>query len=468
MDTLLPFETVSFGLALWLGLYLIGRDPANVRLRLAGLGLLSYALWLALDALSSYAPSARSELWLDRLRWPLPVVIAVCWTGTLILLVPEDLPLRARLQRVWRYGYLPIGVLLYLIVAMTGVGLDVEVDRPHVGGYILFLFAFLLPMLLTLGLVLRTSWAEERRGMSGPALTATLFFALGGALLLLPLDTLPRGWIALSIGADLVVLGMAIAALDAFDQGESLLPDFVRSFDASLIFVLLFAGQVALLMVLVTGVTFATLALLLGTTAAAIATQVFSGRIGAWMDRVAFARFPRLSRARSELRAVSDVLPRMDHSLDPDRLNDAEFTRLTRHALTHFGNLPRLAASPLTRLELVDTRLTERGVPDAPLERAAELKAILAESITRLKPRGQGEFGATAEWRYYNALYFPYVIGLKPYNRRTQAPITDPVAREALAWFREQVPERTLYNWQTAATKLVAEDLRAKQPARRQ
>ena len=180
------------------------------------------------------------------------------------------------------------------------------------------------------------------------------------------------------------------------------------------------------------------------------------------MDRVAFARFPRLSRARSELRAVSEALPRMDPSLDPDRLDDAEFTRLTRNALTHFGNLPRLAASPLTRLQLVETRLAARGVPDAPLERAAELKALLAESITRLKPRGQGEFGATAEWRHYNALYFPYVIGLKPYNRRTQAPITDPVAREALAWFREQVPERTLYNWQTAAAKLIAHDLRSR------
>ncbi len=32
--------------------------------------------------------------------------------------------------------------------------------------------------------------------------------------------------------------------------------------------------------------------------------------------------------------------------------------------------------------------------------------------------------------------------------------------QEVLAWFRQQVPERTLHNWQTAAARLVAQDLR--------
>jgi hypothetical protein len=89
-----------------------------------------------------------------------------------------------------------------------------------------------------------------------------------------------------------------------------------------------------------------------------------------------------------------------------------------------------------------------------------ELKALLTESILRLKPRNGDQFGTSAEWRYYNALYFPYIIGLKPYSRRTQHSHLDPVAKQALEWFRTQVPERTLHNWQTAATKLVAQDLR--------
>jgi hypothetical protein len=124
------------------------------------------------------------------------------------------------------------------------------------------------------------------------------------------------------------------------------------------------------------------------------------------------------------------------------------------------GNLPRLSASPLTRLAVVEGRLLERGAGDNTLERAAELKVLLSESIERLKPRGQGDFGTAGAWRHYNALYFPYVAGLKPYSRRADQTNLDPAAGEALSWFQAQVPERTLYNWQKAAARLVAQDLR--------
>ena len=73
---------------------------------------------------------------------------------------------------------------------------------------------------------------------------------------------------------------------------------------------------------------------------------------------------------------------------------------------------------------------------------------------------GQGEFGTADAWRYYNALYYPYVAGLKPYSRRAIHDDLDPAAGQALAWFQAQVPERTLYNWQTAAARLVAQNLR--------
>ena len=36
----------------------------------------------------------------------------------------------------------------------------------------------------------------------------------------------------------------------------------------------------------------------------------------------------------------------------------------------------------------------------------------------------------------------------------------DETARAALDWFHTSVPERTLHNWQNAAAKLIAEDLR--------
>ena len=95
------------------------------------------------------------------------------------------------------------------------------------------------------------------------------------------------------------------------------------------------------------------------------------------------------------------------------------------------------------------------------MERAAELKLLLAESIECLKPRDGGSFGTSDEWRYYNAVYFPYACGLKPYSRRNYTTPADPTTKAALNWFRTQIPERTLYNWQTSATRLIAQDLRA-------
>jgi hypothetical protein len=160
------------------------------------------------------------------------------------------------------------------------------------------------------------------------------------------------------------------------------------------------------------------------------------------------------------------VLPRVDRTFDFATLEDVEFTRLTRRALSHFGDLSRLASNPLTYLTIVDNRLKKRGAMVDTLGRAIELKALLSESITRLKPQQQGDFGVSDEWRYYNALYFPYVVGIKPYRRRARNEHFDPVAQKALEWFRTAVPERTLHNWQNAATKLVAQDLREQDKTR--
>ena len=69
-------------------------------------------------------------------------------------------------------------------------------------------------------------------------------------------------------------------------------------------------------------------------------------------------------------------------------------------------------------------------------------------------------FGTTDAWRHYNALYFPYVKGIRPYRRRVDTEHLDTPSRQALDWFRTEVPLRTLYNWQTAAARLIARDLR--------
>lgn len=372
----LELMILPFGVAWWLGLYLLARNPANPVLRLAGLGLLSYGLSLALDG----TPAAVWLIWLP----------GALWAWALVLLTKE-----AKAD-----------------------------DRPR-----------------------------RKRGV---AVVAVFLVALAGGLVLLPLDLLPHEVVVLSIGLDLMALGVCVGLFDAFDEGETLRGDMLRSALLSAAVAVLFGGQVGLAMALSTARP-ALAALLYGVVAAAITVQVLASPIQAMADRLVLARPVR--EARAELREIADALPRKGETALPE-LDDAEFARLTRRALSHYGDLGKLVSSPLTGLPLIDARLLARGAPDTPVERARELKGVLLDSITRLKPAA-GDFGTSEEWRHYSALYFYYVVGIRPYSVRTKLTDLDPTARRALSWFSNQVPERTLHNWQAAAAKLVAADLRA-------
>ncbi|MBJ7386623.1 MAG: hypothetical protein JHC55_19270, partial [Mycolicibacterium sp.] len=91
-----------------------------------------------------------------------------------------------------------------------------------------------------------------------------------------------------------------------------------------------------------------------------------------------------------------------------------------------------------------------------------ELRALLADRIAALKPRDGGDFGTTEQWRHYNSLYFPYVVGVRAYAQNATAAGLDPVARQAWHWFVAEVPQRSLHNWQNAAARVIAADLRGK------
>jgi hypothetical protein len=454
---LLTINILTFGFALWLGLYLLARNPAKALLRYAGLGILAYVLSLAAEMLSENAPSITITASLLLIQQFLVLLPAVFWTGALLQLLPETAPLRIPLVYWWSRGMLPIAALGYLFVAAIMLVLD---QRSGAGTIysVLALLAF-MPLLIGLGLVLRYRRTIQPQPTLGLLLAATLFFTLGLALLIVPFGWLPRSWALLGVGFDLVLLDIAIAGFDAFDEGETLLADITRSFVAALLAALLFGLQVVFA-ILAGGTTFAMLALLLATIAAAITLTIFADPIQSAIDRLVFARSPWLRHARDDARAVTSALPRLDAEVDLAHMNAAEFARLTRRALSHYGDLPRLAANPLTRLPQIERRLAQRGTPNEILEPATELKALLAESVARLKPRGQTDFGTSDEWRHYNALYFPYIAGLKPYSRRALNDRLDPPAQLALEWFQSTVPERTLYNWQSAAAKLVAQDLR--------
>jgi hypothetical protein len=257
---------------------------------------------------------------------------------------------------------------------------------------------------------------------------------------------------------------VAVALWDAFDEGQALRGDMLRSFAGAGAVVLLLGGQMLIGIALTRQQPTAqiTLTVLLFTSLAIVsAVQVLADPLAGLLDRLVFSRSPMLRADRETLRRTQSALPL--RSTDPlDNVDDDTFARLTRRALGHYGDLSKLVASPLTGLPIIDERLAARGAPDQPLERAIELKTLLAERIARLKPRDGGDFGTTEQWRYYNSLYFPYVVGVRAYAQNATAAGLDATARQAWQWFVTEVPQRSLHNWQNAAARLIAADLRGR------
>jgi hypothetical protein len=438
-------SAVVFALSWWLGLYLLARDPRKPVLVLAAIGLTSFAAVVALDAVRTMSGSDA----LGRVEIYLVAVPGIAWFAVLLEL--------SRTGDTWRSRAAELGLVAGVaVVAFVGAALAGSVDGPLLLGHWVMLAAISLS---ALGAMVH---AVVRRSQPGPVVSfvviATLFFALGNAILVIPLGLVPS-WLALaSTGFDVALLGIAVAIGDAFDEGQALRADMLRSFAATAVVAVLFGGQ-ALIGLAVTGHDTALTVLLFTSLGIAIAINVLADPLAGVLDRLAFSHSPALRADRAALRSTEAALPlRKDNPLDG--VDEETFARLTRRAVGHYGDLSKLVASPLTKLPIIDERLSARGTPDQPLERANELKALLADRIARLKPRDGGEFGTTEEWRYYNSLYFPYVVGVRAYAQNATAAGLDPVARQAWQWFVTEVPQRSLHNWQNAAARLIAADLR--------
>lgn len=441
-------SAVVFALSWWLGLYLLVRDPRKPVLVLAAAGLCAFAAVVALDAVRLVA---HSEL-LSQVEVYLVVIPGVAWFAVLLELSRPCESWRARTGEL-----LMVGTVAAL--ALAGAAMAGSVDGPLRTGH-LVMFAVISTS--TLGAMVATLVRRPAQPVSvaGWVIVATLFFALSNAILVIPLGLLPS-WLALaSTGCDVLGLGIAVALWDAFDEGQALRADMMRSFWGTITVAVLFGGQV-LVGIAVTGQQTALVVLLFTSLAIAIAVQVLADPLAGVLDQMAFSRSPALRADRETLRRTQSALPL--RSTDPlDDVDDETFVRLTRRALGHYGDLSKLVASPLTGLPTIDERLAARGAPDQPLERAIELKALLADRIERLKPQDGGDFGTSEQWRHYNALYFPYVAGVRAYAQNATAAGLDPTARQAWQWFVTEVPQRSLHNWQNSAARLIAADLRGR------
>jgi hypothetical protein len=422
-------------------------------LALAAIGLCGFALVVALDAVRT-ASAAHSGL-LSQIEIYLAAVPSVAWFAVLVELSRPSDSWRARTWELLLVG--GVGALTLFGAMMAG-----SVDGPLRAGHLLMLAVISLS---TLGaMVAAVLRPKQPVPVAGVLVVATLFFALANAILIIPLGLVPS-WLALaSTGFDVLALGVAVALWDAFDEGQALRADMLRSFVGCSAVALLFGAQALIGLALTRNQSTAQTALtvlLFTSLAVSIMVQVLADPLAGVLDRLAFSRSPELRADRAALRHTGAALPlRSDNPLSD--VDDDTFVRLTRRALGHYGDLTKLVASPLTALPVIDDRLAARGAPDHPLERANELKAVLADGIGRLKPRDGGDFGTTEQWRYYNSLYFPYVVGVRAYAQNATAAGLDPTARQAWQWLVTEVPQRSLHNWQNAAARLIAADLRGR------
>ena len=94
-----------------------------------------------------------------------------------------------------------------------------------------------------------------------------------------------------STGFDVALLGVAVAIWDAFDEGQALRADMLRSFVATGVVALLFGGQ-ALIGLAVTGPQTALTVLLFTSLAIAVAINVLADPLAGVLDRLAFSRSP--------------------------------------------------------------------------------------------------------------------------------------------------------------------------------
>ena len=434
---MLYLKLIPFTLSAWLGLFLIGRG-AHPRLRLTGLGLLFYAAALEIDY--------------PMISLALRLLPPVLWVGAILYLDPRIIDRHPILFALWKWLLVPVTLLL------AGFFLFEPSASSRSPLVWISLLIGLAPLFWTLMLIQDYISFLRPKQVAGILFTATLFFALGEGFLLFPSKWLPPEYALPAIGVDLLFLGFCIGWFDAFDEGESFLPDLLRSFVLTVIVVLIFTAQIGFVIAIQTGLTEGMRILLTTTILTCILLTVFGNTLQKELDRFAFSHAPSVREARARLIAESAILSRKDPAIDLAALNENDRARLTRRALSHFGNLTRLASSPLAQLPVIERRLRARNAPDTTLDRAVELKSLLTESIQRLKPQSEKEFDTTDEWRFYNALYFLYVAGLHPYSRNQEKELA-PHEKEAIDWFQAFVPERTLHNWQNAAARLIANDL---------
>src|SRR6476469_9768660 len=280
-------SALVFSLSWWLGLYLLARDPRKPVLVLAAVGLTSFGAVVALDAVRV----ASGLHTLSSIEIYLVAVPGIAWFAVLLEL--------SRPYDTWRSRAGEIALIAAVAaLAFSGAAMAGNVDGPlRMGHWVMFGVI----SLSSLGAMVKAVLVKPPRPVVTFVVIATLFFALGNAILVIPLGLVPS-WLALaSTGFDVALLGLAVALGDAFDEGQALRADMLRSFAATAVVALLFGGQL-LIGLAVSGQVTALTVLLFTSLGIAIAINVLADPLAGLLDRLAFSRSPDLRADRAALR----------------------------------------------------------------------------------------------------------------------------------------------------------------------
>jgi len=319
-----------FGFTLWLGAYLLARNSQKATVQLTGWGLLAYALALAIQII------------FDRFILILLLAPALLWIGAALHLLPEEDETRHTLIRIWAVTSVPFAILTLLNTWFAALAV--------------------IALIICAGMIVKLALRSQFKNTFALLAVITLFVTLSAGLLILPLNWIPLSWGTALLGFDLILLGVTITAWDAFDEGESIRAHLLRS----LVSTFYFAGALALITILFSDDHI----LLISLITFGILTQTYSNAIQSLLDKLTLPQ--KTNDERQTLRQTAEALPLLS-TLEPASLNEEQFTRLTRRALSHLGDLPKLATNPLVNLPSV------QGAN--PLDRAHALKFLLVQSI---------------------------------------------------------------------------------------
>ncbi len=93
--------------------------------------------------------------------------------------------------------------------------------------------------------------------------------------------------------------------------------------------------------------------------------------------------------------------------IEDSPIHSPHFQTWVKDALSHYWGGPRLTESPLLGLRIVREQFREQG--SSPVH---ALRAVLNQSIERLRPEGERQFMAS-EWLLYNILEMKFIRGLR-------------------------------------------------------